>query len=606
MRLTILIKMALVGSLGFIGMVILGAIGYISIHKIDESALKAISRNENIRKEIVSSYDAALHSEATARKLNELNRQLIELMDLAVKGPGYNIPQKELQERAQQLLKAAELIRTVPGHDRKIPKTSLNLADQTINNFDDIAAMFEYDLPDYYDAKGTPEFKELQGSIAITLAGVYSFISNNINELAGKSLEKVVVTQQRLTDVQKSADIEMIAIQDDLISTSEQAVLALYIVFIATLIVLGIAFVIFARSMTKPLISTVHMANDLKLGRVDSRLKVGKRNDEFGDMAQALNHFAEDLEHEVVGAMQKLSNGDFNLDIHATDDQDLVRTALLHTSDRLNNTMSIISEISEQIAANSEQVACGAQLLSEGASASSASLEEVSASMNQMATHIQLSANNAGEANQLTSEIKGMAESGNDKMQEMVAAMLNIKESSQDISKIIKAIDEIAFQTNLLALNAAVEAARAGQHGKGFAIVAEEVRNLAARSTKAANETTELIQTAIDKTENGTKVANETAETLETIVGGITKASDIMEDIAKASNDQAYEISQINTGLSNIDMVIQSNTASSIESAATSEELSDRAKMLKTQLEQFRLKEEGMTASQMALPQHLG
>lgn len=301
--------------------------------------------------------------------------------------------------------------------------------------------------------------------------------------------------------------------------------------------------------------------------------------------------------------MQKLSNGDFNLDINSTDDKDLVRTALIHTSDRLNNTMSIIAEISEQIAANSEQVACGAQLLSEGASASSASLEEVSASMNQMASHIQVSADNAGKANQLTSEMKGMAESGNDKMQEMVSAMVNIKESSQDISKIIKAIDEIAFQTNLLALNAAVEAARAGQHGKGFAIVAEEVRNLAARSTKAANETTELIQAAIDKTENGTKVANETAETLETIVGGITKASDLMEDIAKASKDQAYEISQINAGLTNIDSVIQSNTASSIESAATSEELSDRAKMLKSQLEQFKLKEKSISHSQMALPQ---
>ena len=605
MRLTIFIKMALVGSLGFIGMVVLGAIGYLSIHKMDESAANAIARNQTIQQQIVSSYDKSLHSEATARKLNELNRRLIELLDLAIKGPNYGTSQEELLAKAQQLFKDAELIRTVPGNDRKIAGTSLTLADQTINNFDDITAMFEFDLPDYYDAKGTPEFKELQGGIAITLAGVYSFISNNINELAGESLKKVVATQKQLEEVQKAAATEMQVVQRNLTNTAEQATTALFGVFLATMVVLGVAFVLFTRSMTKPLISAVNMANELKLGRVASRLTLGKRSDEFGDMALALNQFAEDLEHEVVEAMQKLSNGDFNLDINANDDQDLVRTALIHTSDRLNNTMSIISEISEQIAANSEQVACGAQLLSEGASASSASLEEVSASMNQMANHIQLSANNASEANQLTSQIKGMAESGNSKMQEMVTAMVDIKESSQDISKIIKAIDEIAFQTNLLALNAAVEAARAGQHGKGFAIVAEEVRNLAARSTKAANETTELIQTAIDKTVNGTKVANETADTLGTIVDGIAKAADIMEDIAKASKDQADEISQINNGLANIDQVIQSNTASSIESAATSEELSDRAKMLKGQLEQFNLKNTNQP-TQYSLPPSMG
>ncbi len=604
MRLTIFIKMALVGSLGFFGMVTLGGIGYLSINKIDASSANAIKRNQEIRQEIVTSYDQALHSEGTARKLNELNRSLIELMDLALKGPAHNIPQEELQAKATKLVEDANLIRTVPGHDRQIPKTSLTLADQTINNFDDIAAMFEYDLPDYYDAKGTPEFKELQGSIAITLAGVYSFISNNINELAGKSLEEVKLTQQKLQEVQQAATTEMAVIQKDLSDTSRQATIALFVVFFVTLIVLGIGFSIFTRSMTRPLLAAVNMAKSLKLGRVASRLQVGRRNDEFSDMARALNHFAEDLEHEVVDAMQKLSNGDFNLELDANDDQDLVRIALLHTSERLNNVMSLISEISEQIAANSEQVACGAQLLSEGASSSSASLEEVSASMNQMAGHIQLSADNAEEASKLTSEMKTIADNGNHKMQQMVKAMEDIKDSSHDISKIIKAIDEIAFQTNLLALNAAVEAARAGQHGKGFAIVAEEVRNLAARSTKAANETTALIQTSIARTENGSAVANETADTLSSIVNGITKASDLMEDIARTSKEQAHEIHQVNNGLSSIDLVIQSNTATSIESAATSEELSARAQTLKNELSQFKLKPTNQ--HQFSLPENLG
>lgn len=590
MRLTIFQKMIMIGSLGLIGMIALSGLGYIAMKNIDSTAKDALSKNHDIRQSMVLSYDRALKSERTARQLNDLNRRLIELMDLVVRGPEQNITQEELLEKAQTLVKDAEMIRTVPGNERAIPGTKLTLADVTINNFDDVAATFEFELPDYYAAQNDKaEFKRIQGETVTTLARMYSFISKNIAELSNKSLTEVETSKVKLTQVINSAETEMSAISNHLTKTSSKATINLLIIFISTLIILGIAFAIFARNMAKPLHQTVEMANSLKQGRVNARLNVGRRQDEYSDMALALNQFADELEHEVVSTMKQLSDGNFSIKVEPNDDQDMIRSVLSQTIQRLNQVMLEINNASDQIAINSNQVASGAHVLSEGATSSAASLQQISAAMDEMTSQINSSAENAARANLLSSEAKSMAETGNDKMTQMVQAMEEIRDSSQDISKIIKSIDEIAFQTNLLALNAAVEAARAGQHGKGFAVVAEEVRNLAARSAKAANETTELIQAAMTKTVNGVNIANETAEALKTIVGSITETSDLTDDIADASRKQALEINQVNNGLTMIDRVIQNSTASSEEGAATSEQLSAQARMLKELLSQFQL-----------------
>ena len=597
MRITIFHKMMLLGSLGLLGMVVIGGIGYMSTNRIHASAEEALKRNAEIRQTLSESSSQALHSESVARKLGDLNRRLIELMQMVIRGPSHNVSEQQIMAEAQKLVEDAQLIKSVPGHDRPIKGTKQTIADVAIANFTDIATMLEFDLPDYYAAKGSPEeFKRLQGEMAVQMSNTYSFIARNLEELAAKSLEKVKAAEKELEKTQASTNIEMQKIQQNLQEKASQTGISLLIVFVITLLILIVAFTVFSRNMTKPLHHTVSMANSLQLGRVAARLDLGNRNDEFGDMAKALNQFAHDLETEVVDAMQKLAEGNFNFNIHPNDNQDLIRTALQNTGERLNTVIYEILKASEQIALSSQQVAGGAQVLSEGAASSAASLEEISSSMNVMAAQISQSAENASQANQLATEASQAAEKGNAQMGDMVAAMAEIDEAGQSIGKIIKVIDEIAFQTNLLALNAAVEAARAGQHGKGFAVVAEEVRNLAARSAKAARETAELIEGSVEKTQNGANIAQQTSTALEGIVNSVDKVNHLVAEIAAASTEQAQGISQVNIGLSQIDQGVQQSTATAVESASAAEQLSQQSAQMKQMLERFTLKAQGGSA----------
>jgi len=245
----------------------------------------------------------------------------------------------------------------------------------------------------------------------------------------------------------------------------------------------------------------------------------------------------------------------------------------------------------------SRQVSDASQSLSQAATESASSLEEIGASMHEISSQAKQNAENATQANGLASDVRKSADEGSHKMGDMQRAMAAINESASNVAKIIKAIDEIAFQTNLLALNAAVEAARAGKHGKGFTVVAEEVRNLAQRSAKAAKETAEMIESSIKKTDAGSKIADETARALVEIVTGVTKVTDLVGEIAAASKEQEQGVKQVNTGIAQVDTVTQQNTATAEEAAAASEELSAQAVELKGMLERFKLKKTAGTVN---------
>ena len=252
---------------------------------------------------------------------------------------------------------------------------------------------------------------------------------------------------------------------------------------------------------------------------------------------------------------------------------------------RLNVSLRAIAgglgSSSEQVGSAAAQVSSSSQSLAEGASEQAASLEETSSSLEEMSSMTKRNAENAQKANDLAKQARAAADKGTSDMQTMNAAMEAIKVSSDDIAKIIKTIDEIAFQTNILALNAAVEAARAGEAGLGFAVVADEVRNLAQRSAQAAKETAGKIEGAITKTAQGVGISSKVALTLNEIVIKVRQVDELVAEVAGASREQTQGITQINTAVGQMDKVTQSNAANAEESAAAAEELNAQAISMK-------------------------
>ena len=247
----------------------------------------------------------------------------------------------------------------------------------------------------------------------------------------------------------------------------------------------------------------------------------------------------------------------------------------------LRRVSSSLGEGAEQVTSAAGQVSSASQSLAEGASEQAASLEETSSSLEEMASMTKRNSENAQKANDLAKHARQAADKGVGDMQSMSAAMEAIKVSSDDIAKIIKTIDEIAFQTNILALNAAVEAARAGEAGMGFAVVADEVRNLAQRSAQAAKETAGKIEGAIAKTGQGVDISSKVAQTLNEIVTKVRQVDELVAEVASASREQTQGITQINTAVGQMDKVTQSNAANAEESAAAAEELNAQATVMK-------------------------
>ena len=370
--------------------------------------------------------------------------------------------------------------------------------------------------------------------------------------------------------------------QDDAVKAQERSSLIslgviLAVMAVATILVLGTAFKL-VKGIMEPTEEVRKALMGFSKGELDIPVNYESKN-ELGDMCNALRSSQDTLSaviEDICYLLGEMANGNFDVRSRATDKYVGALGAVLESIRKINSnlsdTLAQIDMSAEQVSSGSEQVSTGAQALAQGATEQASAVQELSATITEISDNAKKNAENGEMAMRQSQEAGSLVSESSKYMEEMVEAMGNISQSSQEIGRIISTIENIAFQTNILALNAAVEAARAGSAGKGFAVVADEVRNLATKSDQAAKATKELIDHSIESVQGGNEIVKKVSEALSKTVEASNLSMNSLQEITKAVEAEAESIAQVTEGIDQISAVVQTNSATSEESAAASEE----------------------------------
>ena len=377
----------------------------------------------------------------------------------------------------------------------------------------------------------------------------------------------------------------------------------IYVSIVLMIVFLAINFagsIYIANGFSVPVNLFVKRLSKLAQGDVASPMdKFNATTEEFRILQQSVEETLANT-NAVIGdidyLMTEMSQGNF--DVHSKNpekyigDYSNILTAFRRLKKGLSESFRNILAISEQVSDGASQVSSGAQTLAQGSTEQASSIQELSASIAEIDNRVKKNAEDSERAKRLSAEAESIVNESVEDMQLAREAMEEISATSKDISKVIKAIDDIAFQTNILALNAAVEAARAGSAGKGFAVVADEVRNLSQKSAEAAKNTTALIENSIAAVEKGSELVAKTSASFAEVAVKSSAVESIVDEISLQAQEQAAAVNQISIGIDQVSSVVQMNSATSEESAAAAEELSSQAVVLKNLVDEFKLPKE--------------
>ncbi|MFT3984367.1 MAG: HAMP domain-containing methyl-accepting chemotaxis protein [Lachnospiraceae bacterium] len=382
------------------------------------------------------------------------------------------------------------------------------------------------------------------------------------------------------------------------LDTNNQTTVILFIIIGAALTISVLVSFAISDSLRKHLEYVTQITDRISEGEFNididpammSKDEVGRLAKSTDNILKRLNQYI-DYINEIILELNMMANGNMviTLEQEYIGEFAPIKEALIHISESLKGTLLEINTASNQVNSSADEVANAAQTLASGSTQQAAAIEELTASISDISEKIKLTTGNADVAKKLSNESADEVEKGNTNMNDMLATMDHIQTSSNEIIKIIKVIDAIAFQTNILSLNASVEAARAGAAGKGFTVVADEVRNLAAKSAEAAKATAALINNSIQSISDGQKVSVQLAEVFKRIDDMSKRTSQLVNEISEATNEQSIAVEQIQVGLTQISGVIQETAATAENSSSASEELAAQSKAMRDLVSQFTL-----------------
>ena len=422
-------------------------------------------------------------------------------------------------------------------------------------------------------------------------AGAIAFYQQGFNAVTSENFVSALSAVGKLSDEHSEAKIQ--EAKDMRVKES----LLLGVVFVIVILLYVFAFLKLQRDITGRIGTVSKAIKRMRSGHLNiafNKKYIG--SDELGEMVDDFSALSGELKKiitDICAVLSEMSKGNFAVqsmdeNMYVADYASILQS-YREINQNLKNVFGSINQVAADVESGSEQIANGSVALSQGATEQASTLEELSASIYALSTRISAQAQKAGNIESYFGEVSEKISDENQQMGEMLLAMEEIEDKSNQVERIIKAIDDIAFQTNILALNAAIEAARAGVYGKGFAVVADEVRNLAGKSADAAAETSVLIESTINAVKKGVNIVDHAAKTLGDVMDGSEKSKEMVSEIAGSMVTDAKSISEVSKGLEEVSKVVQQNSATSEESSASSQDLNENAASLKEMISRIQV-----------------